>query len=90
MRLGPLHETSVQPAPKSRLAVTGLFAYEGQKQININININVKSFPAEAGSTCLLRTHCRTGFSREEAGMTTIIFLGNALRVGAVNREIVA
>jgi hypothetical protein len=34
------------------LAVTGLFAYEGQKQININ----VKSFPAEAGPTDLLRT----------------------------------
>jgi hypothetical protein len=31
MRLGPLRETSVQPAPKSRLAVTGPFAYEGQK-----------------------------------------------------------
>jgi hypothetical protein len=86
MRLGPLRETCVQPAPKSRLAVTGLFAYEGQKQININ----VKSFPAKAGPTDLLRTHCRTGFSREEAGMTTIIFLGNALWVGAVNREIVA
>ncbi len=86
MRLGPLHETSVQPAPKSRLAVTGLFAYEGQKQININ----VKSIPAEAGPTDLLRTHCRTGFSREEAGMTTIIFSGNALHVGAVNRELVA
>jgi hypothetical protein len=33
MRLGPLHETCVQPAPKSRLAVTGLFVYEDQKQI---------------------------------------------------------
>jgi hypothetical protein len=31
MRLGPLHETSVQPAPKSRLAVAGLFVYEDQK-----------------------------------------------------------
>jgi hypothetical protein len=29
-----------------------------------------------------------TGFSREEAGMTTIIFLGNTLHVGALNREI--
>ena len=43
MRLGPLRETCVQPAPKSRLAVTGPCAYEDQKQI--------KSFPAEAGPT---------------------------------------
>jgi hypothetical protein len=33
MPLGPLHETCVQPAPKSRLAVFGLFAYEDQRQI---------------------------------------------------------
>jgi hypothetical protein len=33
MRLGPLRETCVQPAPKSRLAVIGPFAYEDQKQI---------------------------------------------------------
>jgi hypothetical protein len=33
MRLGPLRETFVQPAPKSRLAVTGLFVHEDQKQI---------------------------------------------------------
>jgi hypothetical protein len=33
MRLGPLHETCVQPAPKSRLTVSGLFAYEDHKQI---------------------------------------------------------
>jgi hypothetical protein len=33
MRLGPLRKTCVQPAPKSRLAVSGLFAYEDQKQI---------------------------------------------------------
>jgi hypothetical protein len=33
MRLGPLHETCVQPAPKSRLVVSGLFAFEDQKQI---------------------------------------------------------
>ena len=33
MRLGPLRETSVQPAPKSRLAVTRLFAYEDQKRV---------------------------------------------------------
>jgi len=33
MRLGPLRETCVQPAPKSRLAVTGPFVYEDQKHI---------------------------------------------------------
>jgi hypothetical protein len=43
MPLGPLRKTCVQPAPKSRLAVTGLFAYGDQKQIN--------SFPAEVGPT---------------------------------------
>ena len=43
MRLGPLRETCVQPAPKSRLASLGPLAYEDQKQI--------KGFPAEAGPT---------------------------------------
>ena len=43
--LGPLRETCVQPAPKSRLAVTELFAYEDQDQKQI------KSFPAKAGPT---------------------------------------
>jgi hypothetical protein len=33
MRLDPLRKTCVQPAPKSRLAVTGLFAFEDQRQI---------------------------------------------------------
>ena len=33
MRLDPLRETFVQPAPKSRFAVTGLVVYEDQKQI---------------------------------------------------------
>jgi len=35
MPLGPLRVVCVQPAPKSRLAVTGLFAYEDQKQIKV-------------------------------------------------------
>jgi hypothetical protein len=43
MRLDPLPETSVQPAPKSRLAVSGPSAYEDQERI--------KGFPAEAGPT---------------------------------------
>ena len=33
MPLGPLRETCVQPAPKSRSAVSGLSVYEDQKQI---------------------------------------------------------
>ncbi len=32
LRLGPLRETCVQPAPKSRLAVSGLFAQEDQRR----------------------------------------------------------
>jgi hypothetical protein len=32
MRLDPLRETSIQPAPKSRLAVSGLYVFEDQKQ----------------------------------------------------------
>ena len=73
MRLGPLHETCAQPAPKSRLAVTGLFAFKDQKQI--------KSFPAEAGPTgaaAILLTSgiafSGTGFSREGAGVNTVNF----------------
>ena len=45
LRLGPLRETCVQPAPKSRLASSGRLAYEDQDQKQI------KSFPAEAGPT---------------------------------------
>jgi hypothetical protein len=66
MPLGPLRETCVQPAPKSRLVVPGLIAYEDQKRI--------KSFPAEAGPTvgALPRVvrgvlFSGTGFSREGA-----------------------
>jgi hypothetical protein len=42
MPLGPLRKTCVQPAPKSRLAVFGVFAYEDHKQKQI------KGFPAKA------------------------------------------
>jgi hypothetical protein len=71
--LDPLRETCVQPAPKSRLAVTGLFAFEDQKRI--------KSFPAKAGPTgaaaILLNARIAfsgTGFSREGAGVNTVNF----------------
>ena len=70
--LDPPRETCVQPAPKSRLAVTGLFAFEDQKQ--------VKSFPVKAGPTgsaAILLTariaFSGTGFSREGAGLNTVI-----------------
>jgi hypothetical protein len=63
MPLGPRIETCVQPAPKSRLAVFGLFAYEDQGQI--------KSFPAKAGPTGKTTTPCGTGFSRESVGSHT-------------------
>jgi hypothetical protein len=66
MRLDPLRETCVQPAPKSRLAVAGLFVYEGQRQIKSAEQI--KSFPAEAGPTGGRVAFSGTGFSREEAG----------------------
>jgi hypothetical protein len=35
MPLGPLRKTCVQPAPKSRLAVFGFFAYEDQEHKQI-------------------------------------------------------
>jgi hypothetical protein len=40
MPLGPLRETCVQPAPKSRLAVYEPFAYEDQKQITSRARID--------------------------------------------------
>jgi hypothetical protein len=56
MRLDPLRVVYVRPAPKSRLAVTGLFAYEDHKREADQKQI--KGFPAEAGPTggtqCLL------------------------------------
>jgi hypothetical protein len=55
IRLGPLRETCVQPAPKSRSAVSGIFVYEDHKQINC--------FPAEAGPTEPTRLFRGTGLS---------------------------
>ena len=75
MRLGPLRETCVQPAPKSRLAVSGPLVFEDQHHVG----------PALAGKRPVQtltfdRSHalrgnaapdalrpCGTGFSREEA-----------------------
>ncbi|WP_455914477.1 hypothetical protein, partial [Pseudomonas syringae] len=79
MPLGPLRETCVQPAPKSRLAVSGLFEFEDQKRI--------KSFPAKAGPTVganltgCMRFLGRTGFSREEAGLSDVYFCALTLIV---------
>ena len=73
MPLGPLRETCVQPAPKSRFASLEIFAYEDQKQI--------KGFPAKAGPTGIAdgptdiaHAFSGTGFSREEARLDTINF----------------
>ena len=68
MPLGPLRETCVQPAPKSRLVSSECYVHEDQKQIN--------SFPAEAGAhpTGCMRFLSRTGFSREEASSGADIF----------------
>jgi hypothetical protein len=52
MRLGPLRVVCVRPAPKSRLVVSGLFAYEDQDQKQKQ----KPSFPAKAGPTNC--THC--------------------------------
>jgi len=49
MPLGPLRETCVQPAPKSRLAVFGLLRMKIKS--NGNRNGNGNGFPAKAGPT---------------------------------------
>jgi hypothetical protein len=49
MRLGPLRETCVQPAPKSRLAVIEPFAYEDQKQIRSRSEADRKQSEADQG-----------------------------------------
>jgi hypothetical protein len=55
MRLGLLHETCVQPAPKSRLAVTELPVFEDQDQrqmqMQMQMQMQSESFPAKAGPT---------------------------------------
>jgi hypothetical protein len=85
MRLGPLRETCVQPAPKSRWVSSGLFVYEDQKQIRsfllkpvLHARAVLFVGPALAGKTPVwspsIPQNARvavsgTGFSREDAGV---------------------
>jgi hypothetical protein len=60
MRLDPLRVVCVQPAPKSRLAVSGLSACEDQDQIMSRSGVSrLKPVLLTA------RFFCGTGFSRE-------------------------
>jgi hypothetical protein len=57
MRLGPLRVVCVQPAPKSRLAVFGLYVQEDQKQINCRstadqLQINCRSTADQLQINC--------------------------------------
>jgi hypothetical protein len=83
MRLDPLCVVYVQPAPKSRLAVFGLFAYEDQEQKQIKSKSRsrakadqeqkqIKGFPAEAGPTVEVsltfeRAHALRGYASLDA-----------------------
>jgi hypothetical protein len=80
MRLGPLRETSVQPAPKSRSAVTGIFAFEDQKQIKGRLRaFRLKLTPLDerdltVGAGLLANAFCQSIYSylthrvRQQAG----------------------
>jgi hypothetical protein len=73
MRLGPLRETCVQPAPKSRLVSSGRLVFKDQEQIK-----QIKSFPAKAGPTgCTRCFFSGTGFSREGAGLGALSLCGS-------------
>jgi hypothetical protein len=63
MRLGPLRETCIQPAPKSRFVVFGRFVSKEHKQIKC------RCFPAEAGPTKLLWDRLQPGMDAERPGM---------------------
>jgi hypothetical protein len=56
MRLGPLRETCVQPAPKSRWVSSGLPAYQDQSKSRADQE-QIKGFPAEAGPTDWMQIH---------------------------------
>src|SRR3954465_13125815 len=69
MRLGPLRKTCVQPAPKSRLAVTGLFVFEDQQQIKSRSTASrLKPVPLHARAAV-----SGTGFSREGVGLNASV-----------------
>jgi hypothetical protein len=79
MRLGPLRETCVQPAPKSRLAVFGLFAYEDQKQIKSRSQADHKQITSRSKASRLKPVRhvyavSRTGFSREAFDLLLLCF----------------
>ena len=76
LRLGPLRKTCVQPAPKSRLAVTEPFVFEEQRRIKGRSKASrLKPVPLTAGVACVGLTEAGptdtahafsgTGFSRE-------------------------
>ena len=74
MPLGPLRETCVQPAPKSRLAVSGPSMYEDQKQIRGRLKASrlkpvLQSEPIPLTERAAVSG---TGFSREGAGAGAI------------------
>jgi hypothetical protein len=71
MRLGPLRIIYVRPAPKSRFAGTGLFAYEDQKQIRSKAS---RLTPVPQGVRGVLFSG--TGFSREGASVDGGRFAG--------------
>jgi len=89
MRLDPLRKTCVQPAPKSRFAVSGIFADEEQKQSNSRANAEQMRSKCGAKASRLKPVPrgvrgavSGTGFSREEAGVGAIKFGANTINVG--------
>ena len=71
MRLGPLRETCVQPAPKSRSAVFEPFAHEDQKQRQRQRQRQRLKPVLQMHALLTGCMHCRTGFSREGASVGT-------------------
>jgi hypothetical protein len=94
MPLGPLRETCVQPAPKSRLVSSGRLAYEDQDQDQDQDLKRINSFPAEAGPTVevtanptvRMRCRCRTGFSREAFDLLSLLAFGFCLLISIHRR----
>ncbi len=88
MRLGPLHETCVQPAPKSRLAATGLFALKIKSRSKASRLKPVLQGAPQISLTARI-AFSGTGFSRG-AGLNTVKFKRafNRRRVRLSVREI--